>query len=226
MDKYILTIKKEDLKKWPIGTDMNSCLTNLCMLNSEITYYESTFNSNTYELILRCCDIIAFDVSEDILLSNSLNEYLRIKNNKKYLLCIPLISFQLNDIYINTLNNNIKVYHFYLYYNFRSELAQNFFYFTDIAFTYYGRLCDNVRYKIDSIIFIPNHTKELFEKTKKKADYINEFERLMEPIKKVLLNSNIKLSNRNRLVLFLLRHHAIPPKYIEECNDIESILEH
>lgn len=49
MDKYILTINKEDLKKWQKGTDMNSCMTNLCMLNSKITYYKSTFNSNIYE---------------------------------------------------------------------------------------------------------------------------------------------------------------------------------
>ncbi len=223
MDKYILTIKKEDLKKWPIGTDMNSFYNNLT--NSNINYYESTFNSNTYERILRCCDIIAFDVNDDILISNSSNKYLRIKKNNKYLLCIPLISLQYNDVYINTLNNNIKVYHFYLHHHFRQELAYSYYYFTDTTTAYYGRLCNTFNYKID-INFIPNDTKELFEKTKKKEDYINEFELLMEPIKKVLLNANVKLSNRSRLVLFLLRHHAIPPKDIKEYDNIESILEY
>lgn len=162
-------------------------------------------------------------MSDDILLNNNNNNYLRIKKNNRYLFCIPLVSLlDFNKIYINTLNNNIKIYYFYLYNKFRNEL-RNSYYFTDSIAVYGGMVYYKINNKID---FIPNHTKELFEKSKKKADYINEFERLMEPIKRVLLKSNVKLSNRSRLLLFLLRHHAIPPKDIKEYDNIESILEH
>lgn len=227
MDKYILTIKKEDLKKWPKGTDMNSCLTNLYMLNSKISYYESIINTNREERINRDCDIIAFDVNNDIIYNYDI-----IKKNDKYLFCIPLVSLCYTDSHINTFGNNIKIYHIFLIHDERNELAFNSYYFTNNKFIWKGRiyndkiLSNEICFLKDNN-FMPEKTKELFTLMKKSKEKLyNKFEKMMKPIKEVLMKSNVKLSNRSRLVLFLLRHHAIPPKDIKEYDNIESILEY
>lgn len=213
MSKYILTLTKENINKFIKCNNLEECME--YHRDNKISYIKEIYN-NTNKYIPKDCDILAIDISKDDLnIQYNCTESI-IKKNSKFLLCIPLYSLVYTSISIY--NNNIDIYKIILGIDEHRTFINNRYYITDRLFVEYGALTG---YTIYCICEIQSNKLKLF-----KIDNKELFEKMMRPIKKVLLNANVKLSNRNRLVLFLLRHHAIPPKDIKECNDIESILEH
>jgi len=201
MQQY-LTITEEQIKGFTRASDPMGCITAILQNNNAVSYYEETAKKGC---IYRNCDILAINSDSNIIIRKSGVQY-NIKLTKPFLFCIPIICLQYNTLDIDDISDNSTFYRIFLQPSERIEFAQNagaFFFAKDM---------DWFPHIIAKPHFQPSiHITPLFKSAQGnyKTFIINSFNRKMNRLTNILLNA--KLDRKHAMLLFLLRHHAIPP---------------
>lgn len=197
MNNYILTIKKEDLMKFKNNT-----------INDDIYILGEELTSEIKDVY--GYDLLAIEVNHPLIFQNQL-----IKTYNDYLFCIPYHSHNYNNYNSITFMKPFKIYKIKINIRLHNELRLATFYISNNI--YYNQLSfynDGIEYKLKD--YQPKLLTDFFQKVgKTQKQVFDGFENKMKRIKRILLRDNIKLLERNRIVLFLMRHHAIPSKDIE-----------